>query len=57
MLAKLTSAIAAAGGQIEALGLHGDSETVTFKVVNLDRQKLLDAVGSLVDEILDVRET
>ena len=56
MLCKLTTAIADAGGQIEALGLHGDSETVTFKVVNLESQKLLDAVEPLVD-VLDVRET
>jgi acetoin utilization protein AcuB len=57
MLCKLTSAIAEAGGQIEALGLHGDSETVTFKVVNLPQQKLVDAVSGLVKEVLDVRET
>ena len=57
MLAKLTGAIAGINGQIEALGLHGDSETVTFKVVNVDREKLLAAVKPMVVEILDVRET
>lgn len=57
VLAKITGAIAAAGGQIEALGLHGDSETVTFKVVNIDREAVLNAVTPLVMEILDVRET
>jgi acetoin utilization protein AcuB len=57
ILAKITGAIADAGGQIEALGLHGDSETVTFKVVNLDTERLLAAVKPNVIEVLDVRET
>ena len=57
VLAKITGAIAGVGGQIEALGLHGDSETVTFKVVNVDQAKLLDAVRPLVIDFLDVRET
>ncbi len=57
MMCKLTTAIADAGGQIEALGLHGDSETITFKVVHLDQAKLLQAVKPLVEEVLDARET
>jgi acetoin utilization protein AcuB len=57
ILAKITGAISAMGGQIEALGLHGDSQTVTFKVVHAERKKLLEAVKPLVIEILDVRET
>jgi acetoin utilization protein AcuB len=57
MLAKLTGAISSIGGQIEALGLHGDSQTVTFKVVHVGRDDLLKAVEPLVLEILDVRET
>jgi acetoin utilization protein AcuB len=57
ILSKITGAIAAIGGQIEALGLHGDSETVTFKVVFVGREELLKAVQPHVLEILDVRET
>jgi acetoin utilization protein AcuB len=57
VLAKITGAIAGVGGQIEALGLHGDSETVTFKVVNVDQAQLLNAVKPLVVDFLDVRET
>ncbi len=56
-LASITGAISDLGGQIEALGLHGDSETVTFKVVYCDRDELLEAVKPFVIEILDVRET
>ncbi len=57
VLAKITGAIAAVGGQIEALGLHGDSETVTFKVVFIGQDEILKAVQPFVQEILDVRET
>jgi acetoin utilization protein AcuB len=57
ILAKITGAISATGGWIEALGLHGDSQTVTFKSVGVDRKKLLEAVKPVVIEILDVRET
>lgn len=57
MLARITGAIAGIGGQIEALGLHGDSQTVTFKVVNLPREEIIKAIEPLVIEILDVRET
>ncbi len=57
VLSKITGAIAAVGGQIEALGLHGDSETVTFKVVFLGRDEILEAVRPFVREILDVRES
>jgi len=57
VLAKITGAISGVGGQIEALGLHGDSETVTFKVVGVDQETLLKAVRPLVIDLLDVRET
>jgi acetoin utilization protein AcuB len=57
ILAKITGAISAIGGQIEALGLHGDSQTVTFKVQHVEREELLEAVKPFVLEILDVRET
>jgi acetoin utilization protein AcuB len=57
VLAKITSAIASVGGQIEALGLHGDSQTVTFKVVHTTREYILSAVQPFVLEIMDVRET
>jgi len=57
VLAKITSAIASVGGQIEALGLHGDSQTVTFKVVNTSQEYILSAVQPFVLEILDVRQT
>jgi acetoin utilization protein AcuB len=56
-LAKITSAIAAIGGQIEALGLHGDSQTVTFKVVGVPREDVVKAVKPLVLEVVDVRES
>lgn len=57
ILAKITGAISAIGGQIEALGLHGDSQTVTFKVVFVGREEVLKAVEPFVLEFLDVRET
>ncbi len=57
VLAKITGAIAAVGGQIEALGLHGDSQTVTFKVVHISRDEVVKAVQPLVIEMLDVRES
>jgi len=57
VLANITSAIAGVGGQIEALGLHGDTQTVTFKVVNAEKQYILDAVQPFVLEIVDVRES
>ncbi|MBN1628733.1 MAG: hypothetical protein JW990_03120, partial [Thermoleophilia bacterium] len=55
VLAKITSAIAGVGGQIEALGLHGDSQTVTFKVVNAEKEYIVTAVQPYVTEIVDVR--
>ena len=57
VLAKITSAIASVGGQIEALGLHGDSHIVTFKVVNAEKQYILNAVQPFVLEIVDVRDS
>jgi acetoin utilization protein AcuB len=57
VLAKITGAITALEGQIEALGLHGDSETVTLKVVNLELDQVVKAIQPHVLEILDVRDT
>jgi acetoin utilization protein AcuB len=57
VLAKITGAITGLEGQIEALGLHGDSETVTLKVVNLELEQVVKAVQPHVIEILDVRNT
>ncbi|MBN1632336.1 MAG: CBS domain-containing protein [Thermoleophilia bacterium] len=57
VLAKITNAIAGVGGQIEALGLHGDTQTVTFKVVNADKEHIVEAVKPFVTDIVDVRES
>ena len=57
ILAKITGAISGIGGRLEALGLHGDSHTVTMKVVDISREELLKAIEPLVLEIMDVRET
>jgi acetoin utilization protein AcuB len=57
LMAKITGAVASIGGQLEALGLHGDSQTVTFKVVDVSREDVVKAVEPLVLEIVDVRES
>jgi acetoin utilization protein AcuB len=57
ILAKITGAISSIGGRLEALGLHGDSQTVTMKVVDITQEQLLKAIEPLVLEIMDVRET
>lgn len=57
LMAKITGAVASIGGQLEALGLHGDSQTVTFKVVDASREDVVKAVEPLVLEIVDVRES
>jgi len=60
VLASLTGTIAELGGNIIALGtFKGEDPTnriVTVKVEGVDKDKLLNAIRSLVLEILDVRE-
>lgn len=61
-VAKITNAIAAAGGDIVGLGFSeapGQPETrweMTFKVQDVPQGKLIEAISPLVLEILDVRE-
>jgi acetoin utilization protein AcuB len=60
VLASLTGTIAELGGNIIALGtFKGEDPTnriVTVKVEDVDKDKLLNAIRSLVLEVLDVRE-
>jgi hypothetical protein len=56
-LAKLSAAVAGVGGQFVAFGIHPDSETITFKVQEVPKDKLLSAIKPVVTEILDARET
>ncbi len=61
-VAKITSAIAALGGDIVGLGFNeainqpGTQWEMTFKVQDVSKEKLLEVVKPLVLEILDVRE-
>jgi acetoin utilization protein AcuB len=54
-LAKISSAIAALGAQFVAFGIAADSETVTFKVQDVDKELLLKTIEPLVESIEDVR--
>jgi acetoin utilization protein AcuB len=56
-LARLAGAVAEAGGQFVAFGIHPSEDAVTFKVQGVDKDKLLAAVKPCVEEILDARET
>jgi acetoin utilization protein AcuB len=62
-LAKITSAIFGAGGDIVGLGLSeitgsgGMQWAITFKVQDVPMEKLVEAIQPTVDKILDVRET
>jgi acetoin utilization protein AcuB len=56
-LAKLSTAIADAGGHFVAFAESMDEGTVTFKVQDLDCETLLSAIQPLMSEILDVRQT
>lgn len=56
-LAKISTAVADAGGQFVAFGTHPDSETVTFRVQGVPKDKLLAAIKPVVTEVLDARET
>lgn len=54
-LARISSAISALGAQFVAFGIAADSETVTFKVQDVDRDELLKTLEPLVESIIDVR--
>jgi acetoin utilization protein AcuB len=54
-LAKIASAISATGAQFVAFGIAADSETVTFKVIDVDKDVLIKTLEPLVMEIEDVR--
>ena len=55
-LASIASAISALGAQFVAFGIAADSETVTFKVQDIDRDVLIKTLEPLVASIEDVRE-
>lgn len=61
-LAKITNAIFNAGGDIWGLGLgevqgpNGDQWELMFKVQDVPKDKLVEALRPVVNEILDVRE-
>jgi len=62
-LAKITSAIFGAGGDIVGFGLSeikgsgNEQWQMTFKVQDVPMDKLVEAIRPTVDKILDVRET
>ena len=62
-LAKLTAAISAAGGDIVGLGCQeikgpsGQQWEMVFKVQDLKKEQLLEAVRPLVTAVLDTRAT
>jgi acetoin utilization protein AcuB len=62
IMAKITGAISAAGGNIVGLGISEPTTTggtqweATFKVQDIPKDKLVAAVRPTVDEIVDVRE-
>jgi acetoin utilization protein AcuB len=56
-LARLSGAVSALGARFVAFGIAADSETITFKVQDVEREPLVKAIEPLVEEILDVRES
>jgi acetoin utilization protein AcuB len=56
-LAKLSGAVSALGAGFVAFGIAADSDTITFKVQEVDRVALIKAVEPLVDSVVDVRES
>jgi len=62
-LAKITNAIFNAGGNIVGLGTDEIADTsgkrweILFKVQDAPKDKLVETIQPLVDEVLDVRET
>jgi acetoin utilization protein AcuB len=59
-LAKITNAIFSAGGNIMAFGQSLDASgtrwQVTFKVQDVPRDKLVEAIRPVVEDVVDVRE-
>jgi acetoin utilization protein AcuB len=62
-LAKVSSAIFGVGGNIVGLGVSEAGDIgempweITFKVQDVPRDKLLEAIRPVVDDILEARET
>jgi acetoin utilization protein AcuB len=60
-LAKLTFAVHSLGGNIVALGTFlgesAENRLITLKVGGVDIQSLEEAIGSLVERVVDIRET
>ena len=62
VLSKITTAIFEAGGNIVGIGMkgilgsYGDTAEVVLKVQDVDRDKLVEVLKPVVNEILDVRE-
>jgi len=62
-VARITAAIFAAGGNIVGFGIseREDSDNnhwvITLKVQEVSKDKLVEVIGPVVKEILDVRET
>ncbi len=56
-LAKLAGAVADAGGQFVAFGIHPSDDAVTFKVEGVEKDKLVEAIKPYVLEVMDARET
>ena len=61
-LAKVTTAIFEAGGNIVGIGMkgilgsYGDTAEVVLKVQDVSQDKLVEALRPVVNEIMDVRE-
>ena len=62
VLSKITTAIFEAGGNIVGIGMkgilgsYGDTAEVVLKVQDVDRDRLVEALKPVVNEIMDVRE-
>jgi len=56
-LAKLAGAVADAGGQFVAFGINPSDDAVTFKVQNVSKEELAEALKPQVHEIVDIRDT
>lgn len=62
VLSKITTAIFEAGGNIVGIGMkgilgsYGDTAEVVLKVQDVDRDRLVEVLKPVVNEIMDVRE-
>lgn len=62
VLSRITTAIFEAGGNIVGIGMkgilgsYGDTAEVVLKVQDVDRDKLVEVLKPVVNEILDIRE-